>query len=152
MRTHPTPPRRHSLRRAAAGDAGTFVVEFVLWVPVLVLLLMLVVAAGRVVAAGSNATEAADTAARAASLRTTMDAATTAARTAATRSLADAGIACRTVQVQVTGTVAPGGLVTVRVSCTTPLGDLAIPGLPGAKTLTATASQPIDLTVARVQP
>ena len=51
------------------------------------------------------------------------------------------------VAVDTTGFVAPvgtDGTVTVTITCTVTIADLAIPGLPGTHTMTGTAASPID--------
>lgn len=137
--------RPRSDRRSHCGDAGLMVLEFVLWTPVLVLVLLFVVAAGRIVQAASYAHGAAADAARAASLQRDTTHARAAAEAAARQSLGAAGVSCNTFHVTVTGSVAPGQVVTVSVSCTTPLSDL-VPGMPGSRTLTATALSPVEWT------
>jgi Flp pilus assembly protein TadG len=135
-----------ALRHGAGGDEGSYTVELVLWTPVLALFIVLIVAAGRIVAAGSDATGASRDAARAASLQTNMTAAETAAQRAARDSFGRQGDRCQKLTVTVSGSVAPGGLVTVSVSCTARLSDLAIPGAPGSRTLSATSTVPIETT------
>jgi Flp pilus assembly protein TadG len=135
-----------ALRRRVRGEDGSYTVEVVLWTPVLALLIMVIVAAGRIVAAGSDATGAARDAARAASLQTNMAAAEQAAQQAARDSFDRQGDACQKLTVTVTGSVTPGGLVTVSASCTARLSDLAIPGAPGSRTLAATSTAPIETT------
>jgi Flp pilus assembly protein TadG len=137
--------RRRAEWPTLCGDAGLMVIEFVLWTPFLVLVLLFVVAAGRIMQAGSYAHGAAADAARAASLQRDTTQARAAAEAAARQSLGIAGISCRTFSVSVTGAVAPGQVVTVSISCTTPLSDL-VPGLPGSRTLTATALSPVEWT------
>jgi Flp pilus assembly protein TadG len=140
-----------ALRRRACSDDGGYTVELVLWTPVLALLIVLIVAAGRIVAAGSDATGASRDAARAASLQTNMAAAETAAQQAARDSFGRQGDRCQKLTATVSGSVAPGGLVTVSVSCTASLSDLAIPGAPGSRTLSATSTVPIETTRSRGQ-
>lgn len=135
-----------ALRHRPGGDEGSYTVELVLWTPVLAMFIVLIVAAGRIVAAGSDATGASRDAARAASLQTNMTAAETAARQAARDSFGRQGDRCQKLTVTVSGSVAPGGLVTVSVSCTARLSDLAIPGAPGSRTLSATSTVPIETT------
>lgn len=145
-----------TVRRAAAvarrrarrhpDDAGLYTVELVLWTPALLLLVMLAVAGGRIVSAGNQAVEASRDGARAASLTYTMAQATAAATTAVHDSLGRAGITCTSLRVKTNGEVTPGGLVTVRVWCTADLSGIAIPGIPGSKTLTGTSSAPIEIT------
>lgn len=133
-------------RHRAHGDAGAYTVELVLWTPALLLLVMLAVAGGRIVSSGNQAVEASRDAARAASLTFTQAQATNAATSAAHDALGRAGITCSPLHVDVSGTVRPGGLVTVQVRCTADLSDIAIPGLPGSKTLIGTSSAPIEMT------
>lgn len=133
-------------RQQARGDEGSYTLELVLWTPVLALLIVVIVAAGRIVAAGSDATEASRDAARAASLQTSMPAAKQAAQQAAQDSFEQQGDTCQKLKVHLTGSVAPGGLVTVSVSCRASLSDLAIPGAPGHRTLSATSTAPIETT------
>ena len=135
-----------AVRRRAGCDDGLYTVELVLWTPVLLLLVMLAVAAGRIVSAGNQAVEASRDAARAASLTFSLPQANIAARTAARDALDRAGITCSALDVQLSGGVRPGGLVTVKVSCTADLSDIAFPGAPGSKTLTGTSSAPIETT------
>lgn len=121
------------------------VVEFVLWAPFLVLVLLFVVVAGRIVQAGSYAHGAAADAVRAASLQRDTTEARAAAATAARQSLSAAGISCGAFSVMMSGDLVPGGLLRVSVSCTTHLSDL-LPGLPGSRTFQATATSPIEWT------
>lgn len=133
--------------RTARSDDGYVALEFVLWVPLLILVLLPFVAVcGRIVQADRYATAAAADAARAASLQRTDADAQRAATTTATQSLDRAGISCRQFTVSLTGSIQPGGAVRVTVTCTTPLSDLAIPGVPGSATLRATATAPIEST------
>lgn len=111
-------------------------------VPVLMLLALLVVGMGRTVSAQQDVVGAARAAARAASLASGPgDAAAAAQRAAA------AAVGGRCPQVTVTpqvGAFVPGGSVTVTIACTVSLSQVAISGLPGHVTLTATASAPIE--------
>jgi Flp pilus assembly protein TadG len=121
--------------------------EFVLWVPLLLLVLLPMVAlCGRIVQARNDANAAAADAARAASLQRSDAAAQQAATAAATESLDRAGISCQRFSVTVTGSSQPGGAITVAIACTTPLADLAIPGVPGQETLTGRATAPVEIT------
>jgi Flp pilus assembly protein TadG len=135
-----------ALGERVRGDQGSFTVELVLWTPFLAAVLALIVASGRIVAAGSDATGASRDAARAASLQTNMTSAKAAAQQAARDSFGRQGDRCHKLTVDVRGSVAPGGLVTVSVSCTARLSDLAIPGAPGSRTLSATSTVPIETT------
>lgn len=134
------------LRRHEHTDQGSAAVELALVTPLLVLLLMLIVAAGRLVQGRLEVASAAAQAARAASLA--RDPATAAAQATAVASsaLASQHLTCASLAVS-TDTTAfrPGGQVTVRVSCTVSLSGLALLHLPGAETLTAQAAAPIDV-------
>jgi len=136
-------------RIAADRDRGSATLELAILAPALLLLLGLVVLAGRVQVAAGAVEHAAATAARDASLDRTADAARTAAIAAAERELAAQDLRCApsSIVIDTAGFAAPVGqtaTVTATVSCTVTLADLAIPGLPGSRTLTATATSPID--------
>lgn len=129
-------------------SVGSATLELAVLTPALLALLLLVVAAGRVAAAGGQVDGAARDAARAASLERSTTSARAAARDAAAASLGGQHIACRSMTVQVTGSfAAPAGTpaaVRVTVGCTVALGDIGLPGLPGAKTLTADYTAVLD--------
>ena len=126
-------------------DDGSTTVEIVVLAPLVVALLCFVVGLGRVADTRNQVTGAARDAARAASLATTASAAQSAARDATAADLRDAGIDCGRFTVAVDASrFVPGGSVTVRVTCTTDLSAVAISGLPGQLTLTATSTAPLD--------
>jgi Flp pilus assembly protein TadG len=146
-----THPPRHTqlpglLRRlAATGDTGASTAELVLLTPLLVTILLFVVLCGRLVAAQLDLDAAAGSAARAASLARTDTSAHTQADNAAHDTLTTRNLTCRhTTTTVATGGLHPGGVVTVTVSCTVPLSDLLRLGVPGTRTLTATATSPVD--------
>lgn len=124
-------------------ESGAVTVELVLLAPVVFALLLFTVGLGRIEDADGVVTGAARDAARAASQAASAASAVSAARAAATGDLADGPCRDVTVSVDTSGFTA-GGLVRVRVACTAGLSDLALSGLPGHKTLTATASAPIE--------
>ena len=137
-----TASRRRSQR-------GSVTVELTLLVPALVLVLGLLVAGGRIWFARTSVSEAAQTAARAASLARTAGAATAAGRDAGQASLGTAGLRCSatTVQVATAAFAVPVGTpATVRteVRCTVPLGDVVLPGLPGSLLLTGQGAAALD--------
>ncbi len=114
--------------------------------PVIIVALLLVVAAGRVEQARLQVTGAARDGARAASLARSVPVAQAQAETAANVALSRESITCESgpeVLVDATRFI-PGGLVEVTVSCRARLGDIGLPGLPATKTLTATAASPIE--------
>ncbi|WP_371648024.1 MULTISPECIES: TadE/TadG family type IV pilus assembly protein [unclassified Streptomyces] len=135
--------------RQGHGDEGSAAIEAAIILPVLIMFLCLAVAGGRIVTSGAKLDAAAQDAAREASIHRTAAAAQSAARSAADESLQDQGIACASTSVSIdTGglrvPVGQVGTVTVTVTCTVPLAELLLPGLPGAKTLTSTATSVVD--------
>ena len=63
----------------------------------------------------------------------------------ATAGLAGAGLTCPAPQITTdTSNFVAGGTVSVSVTCVTSLADVSVPGVPGSKTLTATAVAHID--------
>ena len=132
-----------------AGQRGSVTVELTLVVPALVLMLGLLVAGGRLWFARTTVVEAAHSAARAASLARTASAAAADGRAAGQASLRTAGLQCASssVQVQTAAFAVPVGTpATVRstVGCTVPLGDIALPGLPGSIRLTGNGAAALD--------
>lgn len=149
-----TPPRRRLpkrlIRRARARldggrDAGFGALELVIMTPVVMLMLLLVVGFGRLTHGRQLAQQAADAAVRAATLDSDRSRADSDARQAAQDTLTQAGVSCRPFSAAVdTGDFRPGGQVTVTVTCTTSLSDLGLVGFPGSKTLTGTATSPLE--------
>jgi len=132
-------------RRAGAGDRGSAAAELVLITPLLIVILLLIVAAGRLTDARLQVDSAARQAARAASLARDPAAAAAQADATARAALASEHITCNPMSVSPdTGAFRPGGEVTVTVSCTVSLSGLALLRLPGAETLTASFSSPVD--------
>ncbi|MFJ7213601.1 TadE/TadG family type IV pilus assembly protein [Amycolatopsis sp. NPDC098790] len=125
---------------------GSVTAEAVLVTPVLVMLLVFVaVVVHRGVDARLRLDDAAHQAARAASLQRTTAAAGEAATAVATSALAHANVTCRNVEVSTTTTARPGSIVVVSVRCTVDFGQAIVLGVPGTKTLTASASEVVDL-------
>ena len=129
-------------------DTGSVALEAAVLTPALLMLGLLIVAGGRVAVAHARVEAAASSAARAASLTRSASNATAAAKAEAAAALASDHITCKNLIVSVNGDfTAPLGApatVQVRLTCTATLADLALPGLPGAKTVTATATSPLD--------
>nr|WP_185123875.1 TadE/TadG family type IV pilus assembly protein [Streptomyces sp. TLI_185] len=131
------------------GDEGSAAIEAAIVLPALIMFLCLAIAGGRIVSSGSKIDSAAEDAAREASIHRTAAAAQGAAQAAAAESLNDQGIKCASTSVSInTGglsvPVGQVGTVTVTVTCTVNLSDLLLPGVPGAKTLTSTATSVVD--------
>ncbi|WP_344406866.1 TadE family protein [Streptomyces longisporus] len=139
--------RTSALRRG--GDRGSASVEVAVIAPAIIALLGLMVAFGRVTDADGAVDAAAHAAARAASLERDATSAQTQARAAADDSLSGDGVTCQSTDVTVDTSgysldVGQAATVSATVSCTARLSDIGLPGLPGAKTLTATFTSPID--------
>src|SRR6266545_4363394 len=129
-------------RRWGRDERGvTPVVELLILAPVFMMVVYLVIFSGRMLNARSAVDGAARDGVRAASL----------ARSASGRAVAGdlAGgqrVRCASFTVTTdTSRFAPGGMVTVTVTCRVPLADLALLKVPGAKTLTASYPAPIDV-------
>ncbi|MGY1583894.1 TadE/TadG family type IV pilus assembly protein [Streptomyces sp. MN13] len=135
--------------RRLRSDEGSTAIEAAIILPSLIMFLCLAIAGGRIVTSGSKIDAAAEDAAREASIHRTVAAAQGAAHAAATQSLNDQGIKCAPTSVNInTGglsvPVGQVGTVTVTVTCTVSLSDLLLPGVPGARTLTSTATSVVD--------
>ena len=125
---------------------GSVAVEAALVAPLLLVLLLLVVYAGRAAQADTDVHTAAGRAARAASLVDHPDTAAEQARAMAAANLATAGIDCQPLQVTVeVGRLHAGGSVTVTVGCRITNRDIATVAVPGTRWSWATVTHPIDV-------
>lgn len=128
---------------------GSAALELAVLAPVLLGVVGLVIAAGRTAIAQGSVDAAARDAARQASSALTPEAARAAGLDSARAELRADGLACDpVVRVNTAGFGVPPGRpasVWAKVTCTVPLSDLALPGLPGHHTLTATFSSPLDV-------
>lgn len=144
----PRPLTRRSLRDHD-HDRGSAAIEAAIVVPALGLFIALIIAGGRITMAHQAVEAAATEAARTASISRTHEGASRDAYATANATLTNHDLRCTTTQVNVdttgfaqsTGTPAA---VTATVTCQVNLSDLAIPGLPGTRTITATMTSPID--------
>ena len=137
------------MRRRAASDDGSVSLETAIVAPGALLFLLLIIFGGRVAIAGQAVQHAAHEAARTASIARTQPEADRDAHAAATETLQQQGLQCLTTQVTVdtTGFARPAGTpatVTATVRCDVRLSDLAAPGFPGSRLVTASASSPLD--------
>jgi Flp pilus assembly protein TadG len=135
---------------ASRREAGNAPLELMILAPVIMLLICLVIAAGRTTIAQGSVDAAARDAARQASIARSPEAAVAAAYASARSELSGENLNCTPV-IQMPGVyrdfAAPVGTpaaVTARVTCRVSLADLLIPGLPGSKTLRASFTSPID--------
>lgn len=123
-------------------DDGSVSTELVLLTPVLVLVLLVAVAFGRMASVRLRVDDAAHQAARAASLTRTAGQAHGQAHAAAVAALAASGASCTHVTVTADiGAFTPGGVVRVKVACAAELG---VSGLPARITVARTAVSVID--------
>ena len=128
---------------------GAAAVELTLLVPALLLVVGLLVAGGRLWFARTTVNEAAQTAARAASLARSADDASTAGRDAGSQSLTTAGLRCRSTSVSINTAAfgVPAGTpstVTSAVSCVVDFSDVFLPGWPGSTEFTGRGFAALD--------
>jgi Flp pilus assembly protein TadG len=121
-------------------ERGGVATELAVVTPALVVLVLFVVFAGRIAQAHHDVMQAAAEGARDASLTRTGDADAT-VRATVERNLAAAGVGCRDLAVVVTG----GPSVRVDVRCDVDLTGVATLGLPGHRTVTASADEVVDV-------
>lgn len=135
--------------RRRRDERGSTALEIAILGPGLLLFITIVVYAGRVELAGQAVQQAADEAARSASIARTKSGADSVAGDEARNTLSQQGLDCKSVDVAVDTkdfTVGPGqdGRVYTTVSCQVKVGDLILPGVPGTTTVTARGISPID--------
>lgn len=131
---------------AATGDKGSATVEMSVLTPLLVMVLLLVVLCGRLASVQLDLDAAASAAARAGSLARNEQAARRDADRAARDTLAARTAVCADLAVTVTTSgLRAGGAVTVTLACQVPLADLLLLGVPGSRTVKATATSPVDV-------
>ncbi|MFV0406704.1 MAG: TadE/TadG family type IV pilus assembly protein [Propioniciclava sp.] len=133
------------------AQRGSVTVEFTVMVPVLLLLIGLVVAGGRMAHAQRTVHQLSDSAARAASLARTPAQAQADADLVIHGDAQGAKLTCTgggpSSSVDVSGFAQGLGtpaVVTVEVQCQVALSDLLLPVLPGVWSVTASASSPLD--------
>ena len=150
----PSAARQHRTRWGGRGtrDHGSATLEMAIATPFMLLIISLMVLAGRVAVAGNTVTTVAGNAAREASLARNAGAAAATATSSARAALAAQSIHCLgggTVSVDVSGfgpaaRGVPGQVVVVSIDCVVAIGDLGLPGAPGTRTLSERATSPID--------
>jgi len=133
----------------ATKERGSSAVELTLVVPALVVILGLLVAGGRLWFDRTTVAEAAQTAARSASLARTAGQAVADGERAGRQSLDTAGLTCVSPSVSVDAgafSVPVGRPGTVRsiVTCVVPFGDILLPGMPGSITVVSRGSSALD--------
>lgn len=144
-----TTARRGRWVKRLRDDRGSEAISAAIVTPLLLMLLCMAIAGGRIVTSGAKVDAAAEDAARAASISRTYGSAQAEASAAAARSLDDQGIRCASTSTTIdsSGLAVPlgqVGTVTVTISCTVPLSDLLLPGVPGSKTMTSSFTSVVD--------
>ncbi len=133
------------MSRRRVDERGAATTELVLLTPVLILMLLFVVALGRIASTRQDVDAAARDAARAAANARSASTARTDGDAAAHTALADGGITCRSLFVDIaTDDFRAGGVVTAHVSCTVDLGDLTGLRMPASRTITSSFTAPVD--------
>jgi len=130
-------------------DRGSTTLELVVWAPGLLLMIGLLIVAGRVNSANAAVEQAAVDAARTASSARSAAGARDMAQASAEKTLAAQGLQCTTTTVVLDTSgfgTRPGqsATVTATVTCPVRLSDLSVPGLPGTRTVSHTATSSID--------
>lgn len=129
----------------AGRERGSASIELVLLTPVLVGLLLLVVAFGRIQNASADVEAAARAAARASSTARDATSARAAGERAAFMEFDRSGFRCATVSFDIdTARFTADAAVTATVSCGVALGDVSGMGIPGRHTITAEFTEPLD--------
>ena len=136
--------------RERGSTGGADALELVLLAPILLVVLVLIIGAGRISVGAGKGDQAAAVAARAASLEHSAASAQTSASAVAASTLADSGLTCQSMNVSIdtSAFAAPAGTpasVVVDVTCSVALSDLAIPGLPGSYVVSGHAASPVDV-------
>ena len=132
----------------ADQDRGSIAIEAAILVPAILLFLLLVIAAGRAQTAQGAVDAAVRDAARSASLMRTEAGAEQAAGDTVAATLDQEGVNCQDENLDVryaAGTQGQAGSVQVTLLCHIPVGDLAVPGLPGTVSRHSSFTSVLDL-------
>ncbi|HEX4216926.1 MAG TPA: TadE family protein [Acidimicrobiales bacterium] len=133
---------RHARGR---GDRGSLTVELVVLTPVVVMFALATLAFGRLSQARQQVVEAAQAGAQAAAVGSNAADAQQAAQAAASTGILASNHTCANPQIRTNvAHFVPGGYVVVEVTCHVELSDLLVPGLPGATTVQASSTAPLD--------
>jgi Flp pilus assembly protein TadG len=134
------------VRHRVRAEDGLAAVELTLLMPFVLAVLAFLVIAGRLSTTRADIAAASRDAARAASLAQTFPDAVAAATKTAESTLNDQEVTCRSLHVEVKDdtTFVPGGDVTVTLTCEVSLRDVALPGVPGSREVSATSVEVID--------
>jgi len=144
------PGRGRAAHRCLAGaERGSVTLELVVWAPGLLLIIGLLLVAGRLSGANGAVEQAAVDAARTASLARVPATALSLATGTARQTLAAQGLACTglTVTIDTSGFARPPGepaTVSATVTCPVRLSDLSLPGVPGTREVRHTSISALD--------
>ncbi|MER6928906.1 hypothetical protein [Kocuria palustris] len=143
------PNTSSSVAARLRDDRGESSVGLLMITPAIGVLILMAVVAGRLGAAQTSLEAAAGVAAREATLAGAPAAGHANAASSVHMTLDQADFTCTSQSLQLDTAAllnAPGipGEVTATLTCTVPLGDLAVPGVPGTWELTAEARSPVD--------
>jgi Flp pilus assembly protein TadG len=127
------------------GEEGTALAELVIVAPLLLLVALLMIFFGRIESAQGDVEAAARAGVEAAVVQSSPALAQSSASAAVTATLSSEHMACPTpvVSTNVTNFYS-GGSVSVVVTCVARLSDVAAPGIPGSRTLSASSTAPMD--------
>jgi Flp pilus assembly protein TadG len=138
------------------GEAGNAALELAILAPVLLFIIGLIIALGRVSTAENAVSDAARDAARQASLQLDAADAVSAGNASAVAALAQDGLHCSPAPTVTVDPNGGGGLpgfqaqvgqpaaVSATVTCDVSLAQIVVPGLPGSRTITETFTSPLD--------
>lgn len=131
--------------RPNARDQGSAGVEAAIAVTSLMMVGFFIIGALRVTNTGGDVDAAARSATRAAAAEYDDASAYQVAQAVASSELADRGVACEQLDVQLGGSLAAGGVITVDVTCVVSLGDVVLAGFPGSKTVSGRGVEQVDV-------
>lgn len=130
------------------NENGSAAIEMVVLTPVLLCVLLLVVAGGRLVTAHNDVNYAAKVGARAASTAHNRALAETTGRDAVESTLAEQNVSCSQLAVTIDASeLWPGGQATATLDCNVDLSMTSLLGLPLTKSIRATFTEPVDVFV-----
>ena len=131
--------------RPNARDQGSAGVEAAIAVTSLIMVGFFILGALRVTNTGGDVDAAARSATRAAAAEYDDASAYQVAQAVASSELTDRGVACEQLDVQLGGSLAAGGVITVDVTCVVSLGDVVLAGFPGSKTVSGRGVEQVDV-------
>lgn len=140
---------KQQLLRFAGDQRGSETMQVIGAAAIMATVIAFFVAGGRIAHTNMQIESAANAAARSITLQRDVPAAVSRAQNVVARNIADAGIRCAALNIAVNAEqlrlpLGQTGIVSVNVSCTVSLGDIALPGLPMSTTLRAVGYSPTD--------